>query len=172
MRIILEDTRQQAGKHANVNAWFQAHGIEVRRTKLFVGDYTLPTDQTVCVDTKYGLQEVYGNLIGVEHERFIREAKAAQETGIKLIVLVEQPGIRDLNEVCRWQNPRIARYERIKAGKLVGGYRNVTQASKPPVSSDQLMRTMQTVARKYGIDWMFCDKSRTAGVIAEILGIL
>jgi len=50
--IILEDTRQQTGKHDAKHDYFEKHGIEIRRTKLYVGDYTLPTNQSVCVDTK------------------------------------------------------------------------------------------------------------------------
>lgn len=74
--IILEDSRQQKGRHDNINAWMILHDIEIRRTKLYVGDYTLPANQSVCIDTKYGLQEVYGNLIQ-DHRRFTEECKAA-----------------------------------------------------------------------------------------------
>lgn len=171
MKIIYEDTRQQAGKHRNIEPWMNAHGIELRRTKLYVGDYTLPTDQSVCIDTKYGLQEVYSNLIGPQHERFTAEAKSAKETGIKLIILVEQGDIKSIDDVPGWKNPRIERYERIKAGKLAGGYRNVTLQGKPPVSSEQLARTMRTVSERYGVDWLFCRKYQTAGTICELLGV-
>ena len=38
--IILEDTRNKPGKHDLKNIWFEENGIEVRRTKLYAGDYT------------------------------------------------------------------------------------------------------------------------------------
>ena len=40
--ILIEDTRQQAGKHRNVEAYCQRMGIEIRREKLPVGDYAMP----------------------------------------------------------------------------------------------------------------------------------
>lgn len=60
--IILEDTRQQAKKHELKHKWFADHGIFVSRTKLYVGDYTLPTDQSICVDSKFAISELQGDL--------------------------------------------------------------------------------------------------------------
>ena len=68
--ILLEDSRQKEGKHQYKKRYFERNGIEVRRTKLYVGDYTLPTDQSVCIDTKKDLQEVVMDICGAEHERF------------------------------------------------------------------------------------------------------
>lgn len=171
MNIIYEDTRQQTNRHRNIETWCEKHNIKIMRTKLYVGDYTLPKDQSICIDTKYGLQEVYGNLIGKEHERFKREAQAASETGIKLIVLVDENEIHSLDEVQFWKNPRIARYERLCESKRKGYLKNTPLPSKPPVSSLQLMKTMKTMQGRYGIDWMFCRKDQTAGLICELLGI-
>ena len=162
MKIILEDTRQQMSKHEHVNRWLMSHGITIRRTKLYVGDYTLPTEQSVCVDTKYGLQEVYGNVIQ-DHERFRAELIAAQEAGIRLVVLVEESGIRAIDDVKRWNNPRMKRYNRMT--------QRMQEAQKPPVPSDRLAKIMHTMAEKYGVEWRFCDKADTARIICEILGI-
>ena len=75
--IILADTRQQDQKHKQKEKWFADHGIEVRRTKLYVGDYTLPTDQSVCIDTKRDIQELCGNICEKkEHERFRSECQS------------------------------------------------------------------------------------------------
>ena len=54
--ILLEDTRNQIDKHGKKHAWFEKNGIEIQRTKLVVGDYTLPTNQSICIDTKKDLQ--------------------------------------------------------------------------------------------------------------------
>ena len=58
--ILLEDTRQTTshGSHDRKYKYFESAGIEVRRTKLYVGDYTLPTNQSICVDTKKDIQEL------------------------------------------------------------------------------------------------------------------
>ncbi len=161
MNIILEDSRQQVSKHEHVNRWLMAHGIQIRRTKLYVGDYTLPADQSTCVDTKYGLQEVYGNIVQ-DHERFRREIVAAQEAGIRLIVLVEEPGISCVQDVANWNNPRVARWNRTPMHRRTG---------KPPTTSASLAKAMQTMSDKYGVEWMFCDKSKTAEKLCELLRI-
>ena len=36
--ILLEDTRQQIKKHEIKHKWFSENGVEIRRTKLYVGD--------------------------------------------------------------------------------------------------------------------------------------
>ena len=50
--VILEDSRNQIGKHENINAYLKSVGVDVIRTKMLVGDYTLPADQSVCIDSK------------------------------------------------------------------------------------------------------------------------
>lgn len=158
--IILEDSRQQAGKHENIRQHFERVGVEIRRTKLFCGDYTLPTDQSICIDTKFGLQEVYGDLIGRDHARFVRELDSAKECGITLVILVEEPGIATVEDVREWRNPR--RYQ----------YFNMPQylrPKRPPLPSWQLMKVMQTVADRHGCIWKFCAKPDTG---RRIIGIL
>lgn len=169
-RMIFEDSRQQRGKHDNINAWLILHDIEIKRTKLFAGDYTLPTDQSVCIDTKFGLQEVYGNLIQ-DHKRFTEECKAAFSAGIKLIVLVEESCIASVQDVANWQNPRVIRWERLRDAHKAGKQMNKPLSPYPPVSSERLCKAMQTIAEKYHIEWRFCDKADTARTICEILGI-
>ena len=90
--ILLEDTRNQVGKHDKKNEYFSKNGIEVRRTKLYCGDYTLPTNQSVCIDTKKDIQELIGDICGKSHERFRNELIRAQESNIKLIILTEDDG--------------------------------------------------------------------------------
>lgn len=137
-----------------------AHGVKLRRSKLFCGDYTLPADQHICIDTKYGLQEVYGDLIGHDHARFIRELDNAKDCGITLVILVEERGIRTLRDVARWENPRRTQY--FHTPKLM-------RPSKPPIPSEQLMKVMQTVSEKHGCIWKFCKKSETGKRICDIL---
>lgn len=49
--ILLCDTRQQEGKHKNIDLYCKRHQIETVRQKLEVGDYMFP-DGTISVDTK------------------------------------------------------------------------------------------------------------------------
>ena len=166
--ILLEDTRNPESKHRNVHEWADANGVTIIRTKLLVGDYTLPTDQSVCVDTKSGMQEVYSNVVQ-EHERFRRELELALQAGVKLIVLVEEGDVPDLAAVVHWKNPRRERWFRVNAAHKAGKLKNVKQAKTPPLSSDRLFQMMQTMAERYQCEWHFCGKDRTGAVIWELL---
>ena len=89
MITIIEDTRQQTGRHELKHEYFERKDINVVRSKLPAGDYALLTDMSRVVDTKQDLQEVYSNLIQ-DHERFRREADFCKDHGIKLTILVEE----------------------------------------------------------------------------------
>ncbi len=51
---LLCDTRQQAGKHRNIENYCHKHEIEMVRQKIDVGDYAFP-DGKISVDTKQDL---------------------------------------------------------------------------------------------------------------------
>ena len=172
--IILADTRQQDNKHKQKEKWFSEHGIEVRRTKLYVGDYTLPTDQSVCVDTKKDIQELCGNICGSaeEHKRFRAEALRAQEAGIKLIILVENDPeivydrngkfimnqtITDLKDLHRWTNPRLWIF---RSGK---------QAYPRATKGSTLMKACFSMQEKYGCKFIFCSSKDAGEKIVELL---
>ena len=168
MMTIIEDTRNQPGKHDNIRKYCEEHGIRVVRSKLICGDYSLPTNQTICVDTKQGLGEVYNNLVQ-SHDRFARECDLARELGIKLVVLVEEPGINTLEDVAEWKNPRYERYMMIQRGHKVGRYMGTGLPPRKPVDSPRLMKMMHSFAEHHGCEWLFCDKAHTGEVLMEIL---
>ena len=167
--IILEDTRNQTGKHDVKARWFAEHGIEVRRTKLYCGDYTLPTDQSVCIDTKKDIQELVGDICDKQHERFRNECIRAQEAGIKLIVLVENvggkvgrgeiynPTITRLEYLHKWKNPRLFIFYGNKQ-KYPSATRGVT-----------LQKACMTMRAKYGVEFLFCTPQQSAQKIVELL---
>ena len=147
--ILLEDTRQQAGKHKEKHEWFKAHGVEIVRSKLVVGDYTLPTDQSVCIDTKAGLLEVCGN-VTQQHRRFVEELELAKQLGIQLIILVEENGIRTLEDVSNWSNPRL-------------------KHSPKATTGETLYKILSTIEQRHGCQFLFCKKNNSARKIVEIL---
>ena len=166
--ILLEDSRQKPDKHDAKNRWFKAHGIEVRRTKLYCGDYTLPTDQSVCIDTKKDIQELVSDICGKQHERFRAECQRAQESGIKLIILTEnvgghvrnniiQPTIRSLDDLHLWKNPRLF--------IMSGGKQKYPKATRGVT----LMRACMTMQAKYGVEFLFCTPQESGRRIMEIL---
>ena len=87
--IIIEDTRNQIGKHDRLNADLIKLGYKVIRSKLYVGDYAKIDDMSICVDTKRNWEELAGNICGPQHVRFRNECTKAQENGIQLVVLIE-----------------------------------------------------------------------------------
>ena len=170
--ILLEDTRNQPGKHDMKNQYFSEHGVEVRRTKLYVGDYTLTTDQSVCIDTKKDIQELVGDICGKSHERFRDECIRAQEAGVKLIILVENdPGyvdrrqtiynhvVRSVDDLFSWRNPR--------AFIWIKGKQKYPLATKGSV----LAKCCKTMHEKYGVEFQFCTNEESGGRILELLGV-
>ena len=166
--ILLEDTRQQASRHEEKHRWFEQNDVEVRRTKLYCGDYTLPTDQTVCIDTKKGMQEIYGDLVS-QHNRFKAEADRAYESGIRLIILIEDDNVKDLEGVKNWRNPRYIRYCKIKNAHEHGKMLNVPLAKKPPVNNVTLLKIMSTFGKEHHVEWVFCTPEQAGQTIIDLL---
>ena len=167
--ILLEDTRQQAKKHDIKHQWFEKNGITIRRQALYVGDYTLPTNQSVCVDSKFSIQELVGDICGKQHERFRNECIRAQEAGIRLIILTENvggkvgrgeiynPTITKLEELHRWKNPRLFIFERGRQ-KYPNATRGIT-----------LQRACMTMKAKYGVEFLFTTPQKSAEMIVKLL---
>lgn len=162
--IVICDTREKADKKDHILKVFDQHGIPVIRHGLYVGDWTLLNDMSVCIDTKTGgMTEVYSNLVQ-DHDRFRRECKRAQDAGIQLVVLVEEKGIASLDEVRNWINPRaIIRQRKIDNGE--------DAPKAPPISSQRLEKIMRVMAENYGVRWEFCEKAQTGERILELLGV-
>lgn len=169
--ILLEDTRNQLLHHDIKHKWFAENGIEIRRTKLYVGDYTLPTNQSVCIDTKASIEECVSNICGKQHERFRAECQRAQEAGIQLYILVENrggeigktgivnPTIRNLSELHSWKNPRLF----IR--------RNGKQLYPSATRGISLQKACYTMQKKYGCEFVFCTPEESGRKILELLGV-
>lgn len=147
--VIIEDTRQQNGKHDIKHNWFMTNGISLVRSKLPFGDYA-PVPK-VSIDTKRNMDEIAANICGAEHKRFINECKAARDAGCHLIILVENDlGISDVSQVHTWENPRS-----VYSDKCVQG--------------DRLQKAMETIQERYGVSFQFCDPEESAQRIMELL---
>lgn len=147
--IIIEDTRQQKGKHELKHDYFSANDIRLVRCALPFGDYA-PVPP-VSVDTKKDMDEIAMNICGKEHKRFINECKAARDAGCKLVILVENRlGITTMGEVHKWINPRA-----IYSDKCVQG--------------DRLQKAMETISERYDVEFRFCVPEDAGRIIQEIL---
>lgn len=169
--IILEDTRQQDKKHEIKHKWFSENGIEVRRTKLYVGDYTLPTNQKVCVDSKENILECINNICTTEHARFIREIERAAEIGCTLYILVENnDGITEIRDLFSWQNPRTHRYNKIKYMHNIGKWQNIPLPKAPPTSGQTLAKALLTIEAKHpNVKFVFCKPVEAGKRVIELL---
>lgn len=147
--VIIEDTRQQSGKHDIKHNWFMTHDISLIRSKLPFGDYA-PVPK-ISIDTKRNMDEIAGNICGAEHKRFINECKAAKAAGCQLIILIEnEDGISDISQVYTWINPRS-----VYSDKCVQGAR--------------LQKAMETIQERYGVSFQFCNPEESAQRIMELL---
>jgi ERCC4-type nuclease len=149
MGVLVIDTREQKCEH--IDHYMEQRGIKTVRSKLYCGDYTRIDNQTVCIDRKQDLQELAGNLCQ-QHTRFRAEMVRAQDVGIKLIFLIEHSvNINSLDDVRNWVNPRL-------------------KTSPKAITGARMAAIMETMAQKYGVEFMFCAKKDTGRIICEILG--
>lgn len=149
--ILIEDTRQQKGKHNNVHKYCDSQGIEIYPLTLTVGDYMLGEVQNGkvvpigkrAIDTKFALIELAGDL-SKDEQALNKKYRKCYEQGIKLIVLIEEP-FGSIQEIASWKNPH--------------GF----------VNGRKLLDKMHRLKMMYGIDFMFCDKKRTGETLIKLL---
>lgn len=192
--LLIEDKGQKEGQHILKNRYFENNEIEVLRAPLPVGDYIIADDKVsdvihrkakrnmevkkmdflgtyaVSVDTKKDMQEIIGNICGKSHPRFRDECILAQNNGIKLYVLIENAdGVKSVEDVFKWRNPRLDRYNRIKYMQSCGKWLNASIPITPPTSGKTLAKSMITMQLKYGVEFVFCRPEEAGKKIIELL---
>jgi hypothetical protein len=115
-----------------------------------VGDYVNLENPMVVIDRKKDLQELAGNVCQ-QHDRFVRELELAKELGYKMIVLVEEPNITSLLEVCSWYNWR-------------------RKTNPKAITGKTLYKILKTMESKYNVTFQFTKKSDCGKRIVELLG--
>ena len=150
--IIQIDSREHARAIKNIVAEFDRQGIQHPVSKLWVGDYMNYDNPRLIIDRKQNLTEVSQDVCQ-QHARFRAELVRAQEVGIKIIILVEHgAGIHTLEDVIWWENPRLKMSAKATRGEV-------------------LYKKLKTIERKYGCEFMFCDKRSTGRRIVELLEV-
>ena len=147
--ILLEDTRQQAGKHKNLDSYFKRTGVQVERCALYVGDYAFANDMRRAVDTKSGVMELMMDM-HQDHERFAAECERAQRAGIGLLILIEE--VLPEGGLAAWVAPK-----------------NRFGQSLTKASPETLRRALHTMTAKYGVRFRFCSPNSTGRHIIEYL---
>lgn len=197
MRIGI-DRNQLTGSHKKSNEVnhrrMMSMGHELMPLPLPYGDYIQITDEIaevvkrrgdkikkmdlvndikIAVDRKNSIDEICGNICSSkkEHDRFREEAITAQKAGAKFYVLVENDeGIKSIDDIRKWSNPRLHRYNKVNYMHNLGKWQNVKNPGKrPPCDNFRLLKTMYTMSVKYDINFVFCSPYESAAKIVEIL---
>ena len=242
--IILEDTRQQEKKHEVKHEHFRSVGIHWNRTALYCGDYTLPANQSICIDTKKDIAELIGDVQAKQmpkkevkekvneifekeqiptnfsddifhaicdddtdrfaekeindicykhsvsesaissfqalyvkrHGFFHRGLKRAQNSGIRLYILVEnEDKVNSIDDLFRWHNPRLDIL--INSNQMIGFWGNgkprYKKVQKYPYAAtgEWLAKACLTMEEKYGCKFLFCKPEESGEKILELLGV-
>ena len=147
---VLMDTREKPKAVQTIMKQFEAAGVRVIRTKLWVADYQLFDNPHLVVDRKQHLSELCNNVVQ-DHKRFRDELIRAQEVGISVVVLVEHGGgIKSLDDVPNWVNPRL-------------------KVSPLAVSGERLYKILKAMEYTYKVRFEFCTKAQTGKRILQIL---
>lgn len=136
--IIQQDTREKDGKKNHILSYFEKQGIKVVRNKMFVGDYTLLNNQSVCVDTKKDVLELFFDLTK-DHIRFRNECIRAKENDIQLVVLIEE--VLPDGKLVNWKSP-------VWKSTTMSHKKGEPVSKANPVAMRKAMITMQ---EKYGL---------------------
>ena len=148
--VIEVDTREKPKAIQTILKQFEAAGVKVVRTKLYVADYRLLDNPYFAVDRKQSLSELCNNVVQ-DHKRFRDELIRAQDVGIRVVVLVEHGGgIKSIEDVPNWVNPRL-------------------KVSPLAVSGERLYKILKAMEYTYKVRFEFCNKANTGRRILEIL---
>ena len=147
--VIVEDSRNQIGKHKNINAYLKSVGLRVIRSKLIVGDYVIANRQDTSIDTKKDMVEVSQDIFQ-DHKRFRAECELAKDCEIRLVVLIEDNSVGSYDELLKWVNPQPNR-----------------SALTP--NGERCYKVMKAMEYSYGVEFQFCKKKDTGKRILQIL---
>lgn len=162
--IIQIDSREKARAIRKIVEEFDRRGITHPVSKLMVGDYMNYDNPRLIIDRKQNLSELCSN-VTQDHIRFQKELRLAQDNEIQLVFLVEHgKEIQKIEDVIWWDNPRRWKRERDpETGRWIDVETKAT-------TGDVLYKILQTMERKYGCRFLFCDKKDTGREIIRILG--
>lgn len=151
--IIQVDSREKGNKE--ILDYFDEVGQKYIISKMYVADYQDVNSIKVLIDKKDSLVEIAGNLCRtLEHNRVRREIiKACAIDCKRFIFLIASNTITDVSQVHQWKVPTK------KDGSLY-----------TKVRPECLQKIMETMQKKYGVEFMFCKKRDMGRKIVELLG--
>ena len=164
--ILICDTRQQIGKHKNIDDYCNRMKIRQVRQCLLIGDYMIGNEDSegnvypvgnISVDTKFSILELSKDIMSSDHRRFRDECIRAQENGIQLIVLTEE--FPPYGKVDLWIPPRWTSSNQFH------------RYGEPMTRVDPraLRKAMITMWKKYGVWFEFCTRRQSPARVIKIL---
>lgn len=137
--MIYIDSREKENLH--IREYFDKVGqFYSPPVALKYGDYaTERTNPKIVIERKRSWLELSANL-GKHHERFRNELLRARDCGAKVIVLVEEK-----TPIWQWKSKRT---------KMTGF---------------QMQKIMETMSKKYQVEWVQCEPWESGQKIIEIL---
>ena len=143
--LIIVDTREKG--HKKILEYFDKIGQDYIISKLDAGDYAVFKQFNALIDRKNSLLELSYNLCRTtEHGRLKREIQRAKDLGYKeFIFLISETKIKTIDDIKNWSSP----YTKVKGSTL--------------------LKIMQTMAKKYGVKFIICERKKMGEKIIEIL---
>ena len=164
--ILICDSRQQIGKHKNIDSYCERTRIRQVRQCLDIGDYMLGKEDSdgniypvgnISVDTKFSILELSKDIMSSDHRRFRNECIRAKENGIRLVVLIEE--VPRYGKIEFWEVPRWTSSNQF--------HRYGEPMTK--VDPKALRKAMLTMWRKYGVEFEFCTRRQSPARVINIL---
>lgn len=172
MTKIQIDTRQKANKHAHVDSWFDAHGVEYFYKKLDFGDYAaIGNGSNIVCDTKQTVQELAGNC-GREHARFARELDRARDAGCRLFILVEEhEAYNDRERLHRWVCRTCRMCGEFRSGACDPNRDRCLVKRFKPMNGATLAKIIDKLESDHGALFLFARRGDSAMTICNLLGV-
>lgn len=149
---LIEDTRQQKGKHDLKHNYWRKLGVNIVRSALPFGDYAWVPP--VVVDTKKDLYEMAANLFK-GHDRFRKECIKAHNANSQLVILVENTdGVDSLESLKRWEESD--EHFDMRNGKV-------------KISGEYMESIMSSMHERYGVIFEFCTPNEAGKRVIELL---
>ena len=102
------------------------------------------------LDTRDG-ERIVGSRCGLKTDcSFVEELDRAKMLGIELVILCEEGGILNLEDVKHWKNPRLYR-------------------SPKALTGEKLYKILKSIEERHGCRFLFCTKEEAGRRIIEIL---
>jgi len=145
--VIWADSREKASEH--ILEVLDNKKIDYFVSKLPWGDYMNFNNTKLVIERKNSICEIVIT-IGKDHIRFRNQLKKATRFGVHTIILIEEDGYFDLEDIKAWENPFKNKYPRAMSGETA-------------------YKILKSYLQFYNVEIQFTTKGNCADKIIELL---